>query len=239
MVEAIRELLTHMERLGGLPDVTEGRRPTGITAASAIIALQEKAKQKFQHPVRNLEGFLSNMGNGVVAGMEQYYREPKKYYGYDDMGNPELLKYGGSEEISPALLLFDGKHRIRVRAASTLEVSRYALEERYMQLYGMGLISDEDFIDALEIPGKERIKQDLQQRKMLAQLEAEIAESPPGETVSAGVGAPVQAPRMPQGASDGNGKVRTPQSSQSRLNSATKRTQGMRKEANSRGGGGG
>ena len=172
-VEAIRELLIHMERIGGIPDVSEGRRPSGVTAASAIIALQEKAKQKFSHQVRNLEGFLSDLGNGVLGGMEQYYIQPKPYYGFDDMGSPELLRYGGSAQISPALLLANGRHRVRVRSASTLEVSRYALEERYLQMYQLGIITDEQLVEGLEIPGKERIINDIKRRKMLEQLMAQ------------------------------------------------------------------
>lgn len=226
-VEAIRELLIHMERIGGLPDVSEGRRPTGVTAASAIIALQEKAKQKFSHQVRNIEGFLSRLGNGVLGAMEQYYITPKPYYGFDDMGSPELLRYGGSAEISPALLLANGKHRVRVRAASTLEVSRYALEERYLQMYQLGIITDEQLVEGLDIPGKERIINDIKRRKMLEQLMLQADAAMGG----GGGGQP------PPGGSGGGGdrSLAKPTSRNAQLGQAHGREMSKRTEAKIRG----
>jgi len=173
-VEAIRELLTHMERIGGIPDVTEGRKPSGVTAASAIIALQEKAKQKFQHQVRNQGVAISELGNAVLSGMEQFYIEPKPYYGFDDIGNPQRLEYGGNPEISPAYIISQSKMRIRMRAASTLEISKYALEERYTDLYAKGIIDEFMLIEALDMPGKERIKEYLEAKAQIESVEASM-----------------------------------------------------------------
>ena len=61
----------------GVHDETRGRKPTGVTANSAIQTLQEASQTRIRLKDRNLECALTQLGYLVISTMLQNYRLPR------------------------------------------------------------------------------------------------------------------------------------------------------------------
>lgn len=70
-------LIRQVEQISGIAEVTQGRRPQGITAASAIENLQEASQTRIRMKEHNLEVSLQQLGTQVMSLMMQFYREPR------------------------------------------------------------------------------------------------------------------------------------------------------------------
>lgn len=70
-------LILIMEQILGIHDVVQGRRPTGVRAASAIIALQEAANVRIRQKTRNLEGTLQEVAEQVNSLALEFYDNPR------------------------------------------------------------------------------------------------------------------------------------------------------------------
>lgn len=71
-------LIQAMEQILGVHDVVQGRRPVGVRAASAIIALQESANFRVRRKAKQLSYALQEMidqGNWLIL---EHYTEPRR-----------------------------------------------------------------------------------------------------------------------------------------------------------------
>src|SRR5690606_3554371 len=72
-LELYLQLQRNMETITGIHDVTQGRRPTGITAATAISLLQEAGQARIRDKARNLEDAIRRMGELIISRILQFY----------------------------------------------------------------------------------------------------------------------------------------------------------------------
>ena len=72
--EWFNTLLRLGDTQSGVQDVTQGRKPVGITAAEAIETLQEAAQTRIRLKDRNMENSLNQLGKLITNMMLQYYR---------------------------------------------------------------------------------------------------------------------------------------------------------------------
>ncbi len=75
--EHMERLIFSMEQILGIHDVVQGRRPVGVRAASAIIALQESANVRVREKSRNMEESLQDMGDQANWLILEHYEEPR------------------------------------------------------------------------------------------------------------------------------------------------------------------
>jgi hypothetical protein len=101
----------------GVHDETRGRKPTGVTANSAIQTLQEASQTRIRLKDRNLECSLTQLGYLVIATMLQNYRLPRIVKITGQGANPQFYeifidktaegyvyhqqKYNTVEELNP------------------------------------------------------------------------------------------------------------------------------------------
>ena len=71
------ELMKFVDQTSGIHDITQGRKPVGVTAGYAIETLQEAGQTRIRLKERNLNASLVQLGYLVVSTMMQYYREPR------------------------------------------------------------------------------------------------------------------------------------------------------------------
>ena len=69
--------LRNCEIVSGINDVSQGRRPVGITAGIAIESLQEASQTRIRLKERNLQVSLSKMGLMLAELIMQYYTSPR------------------------------------------------------------------------------------------------------------------------------------------------------------------
>jgi len=97
LFELYHTLMQLVDQQSGVHDVTQGRKPTGITAAAAIETLQEAAQTRVRLKERNLLVSLTKLGRMVISRMLQYYTEPRviSLTGRDDMAGtwPTYIRF--------------------------------------------------------------------------------------------------------------------------------------------------
>lgn len=81
------------DTVSGVHDVTQGRQPTGITAAQAIQTLQEAAQTRIRLKERNLNVSLSQLGVLITSRVLQFYRSPRIAKVADGSGWPSYFEY--------------------------------------------------------------------------------------------------------------------------------------------------
>lgn len=202
----------------GVHEITQGRKPTGITAAQAIETLQQAAHTKIRLKERNLLVSLQRLGRLVVSRMLQYYTEPRviRLTGRDDMvGNwPTYVRWyveqneeGMYRPISQVTSYDEqtesyveqpavegeytaGEFELDVTSGTSLPYIKEQRGQQAIRLYEREAIDQEALLEVLDFPGKEEILQRMNEQKRL-QAEAE-AQGPPPQ------GPPPQGP-PPQG----------------------------------------
>lgn len=167
----------------GIHDITQGRKPIGITAAEAISTMQEAAQTRIRLKERNMQASLNQMGHLVVSRMLQYYRKPRivkitgnaqfpeyyefyiedtkdgkmqfnrKNYNYDDVDERYVPDQEGYKPTGQSKGMFD----IEIIAGTSLPAAKAQRGNLALRLAEMQQIDQEALLDFLEIPNKEQI----------------------------------------------------------------------------------
>lgn len=100
------EFLNYLQRwadvVSGVQDVTQGRKPTGITAAEAIETLQEAAQTRIRLKERFLNTALAHLGRKAVSLILQYYRGTRyQRVSGEDAEHPKFVTFS----IEPDLVM--------------------------------------------------------------------------------------------------------------------------------------
>lgn len=64
-----------MEQISGISDQSQGRKATGVSAASGIALVQEISQTFIRPKIRNMEASLIDLGEMMVATIQQFYTE--------------------------------------------------------------------------------------------------------------------------------------------------------------------
>lgn len=194
-----------LDNISGVFDVTQGRKPSGITAGVAIEQLQEAAQTRLRLLVRNIENAIRNLGYQQIALAQQFYQEPRTIRIQDDMGGYQFV------ELTPQMI--QGQWEVVVAAGSTLPRSRESRMKEALDLFDRGIYDAEDVLNWIDHPGKDKVIQKIKmQQSMQAQLDQMFPqEAANGSPSGAGGGAkPFQrtpTTGRPQVSTRGNGKA--------------------------------
>jgi len=192
----------------GVHDITQGRKPAGITAAQAIDTLQEAAQTRIRLKERNMQHSLTQLGRLVIALMLQFYHNPrmvrltgsdkwpeyfewfvedtgdgnykynKRSYSYDQQSNQYRPNRNWEQSQKPSKGIFD----IEVVAGTNLPWMKSQRSGLALQLAQAGMIDQKAVLDALEWKGKEEIINRMEQKKNQdMQAQAAAAANKPGQ----------------------------------------------------------
>lgn len=147
------------ESISGIYDVTQGRPPTGVEAAAAILALQEAAQTRIRLKVRNLESFIAKLGKISVSLVQQFYTAPRAIRIFGPGNETKFIsintvreRYGQLVKINDVTV---GKFDVKVGAGSTLPVSRAARANQMKELYQLGIVDAQAVLEYSGIPIEE------------------------------------------------------------------------------------
>jgi hypothetical protein len=139
VLQMIENLKMWFDDVSGSNDVSRGNRPEGVTAASAITALQEAQQTRTRQKMRNMDAFLQDMGKMYASRVFQFYDAPRifrvtgqdqstRYFKFhvdkqevmDENGQPtgEIQKVG------------------KIRTIEMVEGKPYEKEEKALQIQG-------------------------------------------------------------------------------------------------------
>lgn len=186
------------DTIGGVQDVTQGRRPVGIEAASAIVELQEAAQTRLRHKTRNMEAALRRLGLLVVGLVQQFYTEERavRVVGSQTMAAkpvhinvPVEDGQGGIQRLNDVSV---GQYDIEIGVGSTLPVSKGRLFTQYLQMYRDGLVDQRAVLEVTGMPPEKMeaiIARMRQEQQQLLALQQGMAPADQAGTASAEAGA--------------------------------------------------
>lgn len=175
-----------LKETSGNRDFNQGGVSGGITAASAVAALQEAGSKLSRSVSKELYRAERELYHMIIELIRQFYTEPRSFRFIGDDGDIRFIQYSNANIVDHDTMMPDGSIRhvrpvfdITVSAEKASPFSRAAQNEVAKELYGMGLFEPERAIPALvcldmmDFEGKDKIKQQIQQNAtMLQQFQA-------------------------------------------------------------------
>lgn len=177
--------IDELKETSGNRDFSQGSTQSGVTAASAIAALQEAGSKLSRDMIRSYYDGFEEETYLVIELIRQFYTEPRSFRIDNKTGQYEFQKYSnanmtrerttdsvdGTPQIMQRKAIFD----VQVVAEKQSPFSRAAQNETIKELYSMGFFAPANAepaivaLDAMEFEGKDAIKQQIQQNSILMQ----------------------------------------------------------------------
>lgn len=210
--------IDELKEISGNRDFSQGSTASGVTAASAIAALQEAGSKlsrdinKAMYRGSREEYYLE------IELIRQFYTEPRTFRIDDGTGRYEYMDYSNVNIAPQDITTPEGtRHKksifdLEVSAEKQSPFSRASQNETAKELYQMGLFAPDNAtsalvcLDMMEFEGKEKIKQQIQQNdtfmQQFQQMQQLIIQLSPEAAVQMGLVDPNQV-MMAQNANSG------------------------------------
>ena len=218
--------IEELKETSGNRDFSQGTTSGGVTAASAIAALQEAGSKLSRDMIRAAHNAFTEECYLVIELIRQFYTEPREFRIDDGKGGYEFVDYDNAniaaETSADGILKSKPIFDLQVTAEKKSPFSRAAQNEMAKELYSMGLFNPEVAepalvcLDMMDFEGKDEIKKKVQDnsilmgrvQQMVGAIQAFDAAYPQfGLAQVAGLQSEMQT-QMPQ-KSRGNGDVNT------------------------------
>ena len=124
--EQIEVLKKDIQDISGVFDSLKGEQQGSVTAASAILALQEASQARIRLKIKLMEASLSELAQIVYSRMQQFWKLDRWVRVTDVEGNPSF------REIGTQVLSND--YDLKVMAGSTMPVNRNAMLDLMIRL---------------------------------------------------------------------------------------------------------
>lgn len=185
------------ESVSGIHDVTQGKAPSGVTAASAILALQESANQRVRLLGRTLEAGLKEIGELIIELVREFYTEERHIRILGDNYKTKFIKFKADElktkkeypsanpespEQEPEVIEIDPDFDVRVEVGSSMQYSKAFLYEQAKELFQMQVIDEQALLEVVKFPKAEEVlqrKQEMMQQQ--AMMEQQMQGGMPGD----------------------------------------------------------
>lgn len=231
--------IDELKEISGNRDFSQGSTASGVTAASAIAALQEAGSKlsrdinKAMYRGSREEYYLE------IELIRQFYTEPRTFRIDDGTGRYEYMDYSNVNIAPQDITTPEGiRHKksifdLEVSAEKQSPFSRASQNETAKELYQMGLFAPDNAtpalvcLDMMEFEGKEKIKQQIQQNdtfmQQFQQMQQLIIQLSPESAVQMGLIDPNQI-MMAQNANNGDTRVSEEGSAEDRAAKKTTNT---------------
>ena len=219
--------IEELKETSGNRDFSQGTTSGGVTAASAIAALQEAGSKLSRDMIRAAHNAFTEECYLVIELIRQFYTEPREFRIDDGKGGYEFVDYDNAniaaETSADGILKSKPIFDLQVTAEKKSPFSRAAQNEMAKELYSMGLFNPDMAepalvcLDMMDFEGKDEIKKKVQDnsiligrvQQMVGAIQAFDAAYPQfGLAQVAGLQSEMQMPQQNQ-QSRGNGDVDT------------------------------
>ena len=178
-VQVLNNKIEEMKQTTGNQDVNNGATG-GVTAASAIAALQESAGRSSKDGIRGTYRAYARMIRLVISRIRQFYNVPRTFRITGDMGEAQYIEYSNKQlqmqlSMTPGLGItmrmpeFD----IDVAAQKQNAYTKMAQNELALQLLNAGVfnpqLADQSImlLGMMDFNGKDKLLQQVQQNAMM------------------------------------------------------------------------
>jgi hypothetical protein len=174
-IEVIMRLI---DTVTGVQDVTQGKQPTGITAASAIGLLQEAAQTMVRDKTNTEIGnFVVECGEYAIWLIQNYDTTArnimvkeggnKEYYPFDPVGRYDQE---GQKVEKGGKTMAESRFDVEIVAGQSMPSGRMAKEEIAKQRLESGVYGIEDYLVAISEPNKQEIIDNWYKRQGLLEI---------------------------------------------------------------------
>lgn len=183
-VSILNNTIEELKETTGNRDFSQGGTSRGVTAASAIAALQEAGSKLSRDMIKSSYRAFTQVCYFVIELIRQFYTEPRCFRITGEQGNTEFVTYtnqniamqtGGEEfglDIGYRKPIFD----IKVTSQKSSPFSTVAQNERAKELYGMGFfrpdMADQALaaLDMMDFEGIDKVRQRVSENGTLMQM---------------------------------------------------------------------
>jgi len=169
----------YFNNLSGQTDVSQGKTPGSVTAASAIEQLQAASQTQIRQKQRQLDMYLRDVGRQYADIVLERYSQPRVVRVTGEKDDARYFKMhltttmDGQRQASVVDMqtgemknyLINGQFDIRVNTGSSLPFTVAEKESKVFALFDRGIIDAEEVLDALEYPDREAILQRVAERQ--------------------------------------------------------------------------
>ena len=134
-------------RRAGINDITQGRRPVGITAATAISLLQEASQARIRDKAKNLEDSIRRLGTLMLSRITQFYT-PERAFRLRGEDGEFLFESFDSQRLVAGLDMI-------VEAGSSLQMNEQQRYQMAIELFQAGGIDIEGLLETTNFPGRD------------------------------------------------------------------------------------
>ena len=175
--------VAELKEISGNRDVSQGGTTSGLTAASAIAALQEAGSKLSRDMLKSAYRAFAKECYFIIDLMRQFYDESRVYRITGDSGQPEYVQFSGAMlQPQPVGMIGGvelGSHEpvfdITVSAAKKSTFSRLSQNETAKECYQLGFFKPENAdaalaaLEMMDFEGIEKVRQRVRQNGTLAQ----------------------------------------------------------------------
>lgn len=172
----------------------------GVTAASAIEALQSAANTRLRQKSKNLDAAMQEIGQMYLARIFQFYSSPRVFRVTNEQGAQKFFKFHVEQQQDEAgnvigktaniAQFYQGddqkmylgpykqydlqrKFDVKVSTGSVLPFEKSRIEQQSFSLYDRGIIDAEEVLNNLKYPNKELVlKRQAEKQAQQAQMQA-------------------------------------------------------------------
>ena len=176
--------IAEMKETSGNRDVNNGGAPSGVTAASAIAAMQEQSGKLSRDQIRTSYNTFKSIVQCVIELIRQFYVAERQFRITGEGGQEQFVYYGNSglkpqPFVDPSTgtqttlkPLFD----LKISAQKATEYTKMAQNELALQLYQLGMFAPNNAdpalatLEMMDFDGKDTVIQRIQQNMTLFQM---------------------------------------------------------------------
>ena len=155
--QQIEQMKYDIETISGVHDVTQGRRPTGIQAGNAIMALQEAGQARIRVKIKLMEEALSELSRMWYSRMKQFWVMDRyvRIVDNENEGDFKFVKVNKSN--------FEHEFDIKIKSGSTMQKNKASMLDLYIRLAqtsaedGLPMIDRESVLEYTPIPNKREV----------------------------------------------------------------------------------
>ncbi len=145
-LDVINSKITELRETAGNNDVNSGNVPSGVTAASAIAALQEQAGKTSRDVIKATYRVFAEITQTVIELITEFYDQPRIFRIIGEGGAEEFVSFSNEDMHTNPVRSLDGNitevdpvYDIQVSAQKSSPYSSMAQNELALQLYSAGI----------------------------------------------------------------------------------------------------
>lgn len=207
VLQVIDRMKSWFDDMSGDSDVSRGISSEGVTAASAITALQEASRTRARQKSRNLDQYLQDDGKLYLNRVFQYRTAPEIYRLTQNGAVQKYFKFhvekrpgpdGSVQEVATVRPFVQdpetgawqesleakeyirrGDFDVRVTTGSSLPFAKKERADLAFQMFDRQIVDAEEVLDATDYPNKDKVLLRMQQKaQALAEQQAAMGAAP-------------------------------------------------------------